>query len=274
MEDQPRSPGRPRTVEVDGRSLALSEYPGEGPPVVVLHGIGSRNVSWWPVIDGLTPWFHLYVVDLRGHGASAQPAAGYDVADYADDLDGLLDALDLSRPRIIGHSLGALVTLAWSALHPDRAAALVLEDPPLRILASVLDLFDGWIDLAARPVEQVIAYYGETYPEWSDEERLRRARSLTGTAPAVFAEGRERFARLLAAHGEHLPPVSDQLPPTLLIYGDVAAGGMLAADDAAWFAATVPRGEAVQVPDVGHSIHRERPGEFLALAVPFLRAAI
>lgn len=273
MEVQPRSPGRPRMVEVGGRVLALTEYSGEGPPVVVLHGIGSRDVSWWPVIDGLTPWFHLYVVDLRGHGASAKPENGYDVADYADDLQGLLDALALSRPRIIGHSLGALVILAWSALHPERAAALVLEDPPLRVYASVLDLFDGWIDLAARPVEQVMAYYGETYPEWSEAERLRRALSLTGTAPAVFAEGRERFARLLAAHGEHLPPVSDQLPPTLLIYGDVAAGGMLAVADADWFTATVPRGEAVQIPGAGHSVHRERPAEFLALAVPFLRAA-
>lgn len=273
MQQQPRSPGRPRTVEVGGRSLALTEYPGDGPPVVVLHGIGSRDVSWWPVIDGLTPWFHLYVADLRGHGDSAKPAAGYDVADYAGDLEGLLDALELSRPRIIGHSLGALVTLAWCALHPERAAALVLEDPPLRVYASVLDLFDGWIDLAARPVEQVVAYYGETYPEWSMEERLRRAQSLTGTAPAVFQEGRDRFARLLAAHGEHLPPLSDQLPSTLLIYGDVAAGGMLTAADAAWFTATVPRGEAVQLPGVGHNIHRERPAEFLALAVPFLRAA-
>lgn len=273
MEQQPRSPGRPRTVEVDGRLLALTEYPGKGPPLVVLHGIGSRDVSWWPVIDGLTPWFHLYVVDLRGHGASDKPDAGYDVADYADDLEGLLNTLELARPRIIGHSLGALVTIAWSARHPERAAALVLEDPPLRVVASVLNSFDGWIDLATRPVDQVVAYFGETYPEWSEAERLRRALSITGTAPAVFREGRERFARLLAAHGEHLPPVSDQLPPTLVIYGDVAAGGMLAAADAAWFAASVPRGEAVQVPGVGHSIHRERPAEFLALAVPFLRAA-
>jgi pimeloyl-ACP methyl ester carboxylesterase len=148
-----------------------------------------------------------------------------------------------------------------------------LEDPPLRVVASVLDSFDGWIDLAARPVDQVVAYFGETYPEWSGAERLRRALSITGTAPGVFREGRERFARLLAEHGEHLPPVSEQLPPTLVIYGDVAAGGMLAAADAAWFAASAPRAEAVQVPGAGHSIHRERPTEFLALAVPFLRAA-
>ncbi len=254
-------------------SLAAAEYPGEGPPVVLLHGIGSRGVSWWPVIDGLTPFFHLYVLDLRGHGDSSTPAAGYDGADYVGDLEQSLDGLGLERPRLIGHSLGALVTLAWASLHPARAAALVLEDPPLRTVPRTLELFDEWIALAAMPPAAVAAIYQKRYPAWSAEERARRAASITGTAPAVFQEARARAERTLRQQGEHLVSLSRRLPPTLLVSGDVTAGGLLAPADADLFAATVPRAEVVQFPGAGHSLHRELPDEFLAAVVPFLQTA-
>lgn len=271
MDDQAARAGLRRTVTVGDHALALTEYAGDGPPLVLLHGIGSRDVSWWPVIAGLTPWFHLYALDLRGHGASAKPEAGYDVEDFADDLEGVLDALDLARPRIIGHSLGALVTLSWAARAPERAAAVVLEDPPLRVVAATLSLFDEWMQQAAMTVEEAAAVYQERFPAWTAEERLRRAESITGTAPGVFREGRDQFARLLAEHGEHLRPVSDKLPPTLLIHGDIEAGGLVAAADAEHFAAAAPSAEVVRIAGAGHTIHRDHSEAFLALVVPFLQ---
>ncbi|MDQ3693073.1 MAG: alpha/beta hydrolase [Chloroflexota bacterium] len=273
MSEAPRSSMRPRTVRAGDVSLAVAEYPGEGPPVVLLHGIGSRGVSWWPVIDGLTPFFHLYVLDLRGHGDSSKPVAGYDGADYVDDLKRALDGLGLERPRIIGHSLGALVTLAWASLHPARAAALVLEDPPLRTMPRTLELFDEWIALAAMPPAEVAELYRDRYPAWSAEERARRAGSITGTAPAVFQEARARAERTLRSPGEHRVPLSRRLPPTLLVAGDVAAGGLLLPADADHFAVSVPRSEVVHFPGVGHSPHRDVADEFLAVVVPFMRAA-
>lgn len=273
MTDQPGSPGTQQTIEVDGRALAYTEYGGSGPPLVLLHGIGSRGVGWWPVIDGLTPWFKVYAMDLRGHGASAKPATGYDLPDYAGDLEQVLNSLELAKPLIMGHSLGALVTLTWAAQHPERAAALVLEDPPLRVFPDVGDLFAEWIEMAAMPVEQVEAIYQERFPDWTAADRRRRAESITTTAPAVFTESRDRFLAQLETLEKRPVAISDRLPPTLLIYADPQLGGMVSGEEAQAFEDAVPRAIVDRVAGAGHNIHRERPREFLALAVPFLRAA-
>lgn len=273
MTDQPKTPGHERTVEIDGRALAYTEYDGTGPDLVLLHGIGSRGVGWWPVIDGLTPWFKVYALDLRGHGGSAKPPAGYALTDYASDLEQTLNAVGLATPVIIGHSLGALVTMTWAALHPKRADGLVLEDPPVRIFPDVGDLFAEWIDLNAMPPDQVEGIYRERFPDWSAADLRRRAESITVTAPAVFTEARDLFLSRQAANEARPLPLSDRLPPTLLIYALPEAGGMVSHDDAQDFLDAVPNAIVDVVPGAGHNIHREHPHEFLRLAVPFLRAA-
>jgi pimeloyl-ACP methyl ester carboxylesterase len=145
MASSPQSAGRERTITSGDVEIAVTEFPNPGrPPVVLLHGVGSRGQSWWPVIDPLAAWFHLYQLDLRGHGASGKPSAGYQMEHYAADLDGALAALDLEEPRIMGHSLGALVALFWASEHPSRAAALVVEDPSLRVPPNIVEAFDGW----------------------------------------------------------------------------------------------------------------------------------
>ena len=66
--------------------------------------------------------------------------------------------------------------------------------------------------------------------------------------------------------------ISAELPPTLLIYADDDLGSMISDDEARAFVAAVPRATVDCIPGAGHNIHREKPAEFLALAVPFLRA--
>src|SRR5688572_5920680 len=134
MASSPQTAGRERTIAAGDVEIAVTEFPNPGrPPVVLLHGIGSRGQSWWPVIDPLAARFHLYQLDLRGHGASGKPSSGYLVEHYAADLDAALDVLALEEPRIVGHSLGALAALVWASERPAQAAALVIEDPSLRV---------------------------------------------------------------------------------------------------------------------------------------------
>jgi pimeloyl-ACP methyl ester carboxylesterase len=276
MTSQPRTPGRERRIAAGAVELAATEYPAPGkPPLVLLHGIGSRAVSWWPVIDGLAPHFHLYALDLRGHGASAKPETGYLLADYAADLAAAIDGLGLARPLLLGHSLGALVALTWAGTDPERAAALVLEDPSLRTEPSVLEAFDGWIQLNAVPVTQAAAWYRQQYPDWTDEDCQRRADSITCTARGVFAELRADAAARLAA-----PPVGDPFArlaavrtSTLLLAGERALGAMLAPQDAAHLVATMPNARLMEIRGAGHGLHRDQPAAFLAAVVPFLARA-
>src|ERR671910_518460 len=236
----PQTVGRERTIALGEVEIAVTEFPNPGrPPVVLLHGIGSRGQSWWPVIDPLAARFHLYQLDLRGHGASGKPSAGYLVEHYAADLNAALDALDLQggEPRIMGHSLGALVTLYWASQRPSQAAA----------------------------------WYRQEYPDWSDDDCLRRAETITSTAPGVFAEMRAEAQDALArGTTDRMHILSSVQSPTLLLYGNVELGGMVAPADAERFVQIMPRGRALQIPGAGHSLHRDASDAFLEAVIPFL----
>jgi pimeloyl-ACP methyl ester carboxylesterase len=270
----PQSTGRERTIAAGDVEIAVTEFPNPGrPPVVLLHGVGSRGQSWWPVIDPLAARFHLYQLDLRGHGASGKPAAGYLVEHYAADLHAALRALDLQvgETRILGHSLGALVALYWVSQHPAQAAALVVEDPSLRVPPNIVEAFDGWQQLAALTPAQAAAWYRQEFPDWSDEDCLRRAETITSTAPGVFAELRAEAQEALATGTtDRMHILAGVQIPTLLLYGNPELGSMVAPVDAERFVQIMPRGRAMQLPGAGHSLHRDASDAFLEAVIPFL----
>ena len=81
-------------VSVNGQEIALARF-GEGPALVILHGIGSRATSWAPVGGQLAAAYEVIAIDHRGHGASSHPATGYLIDDYTDDLTAVIDPLGL-----------------------------------------------------------------------------------------------------------------------------------------------------------------------------------
>lgn len=273
MSERPNTPGRSRQVPAAaGTALAVTEYGDDmAPPLMLLHGIGSSGDSWWPVVDPLATRFRLLALDLRGHGAAAKPATGYLLPDYAADLEAVLTNLEIARPRLLGHSLGGLVALQWALRHGPRAPAIVVEDSPLRTEPGVLELFDGWQRLAALSPAAAADYYREEHPEWSAAECRRRAESITATAPGVFAELRaDSAARLATGNVERFADLAGIRAPVLLVHGDPETGGMVPRADATRFVETVPGSVAVRLPGASHSIHRERPTDFLEVVVPFL----
>jgi pimeloyl-ACP methyl ester carboxylesterase len=270
----PLTAGRERTIAAGDVEIAVTEFPNpERPPLVLLHGIGSRGQSWWPVIDPLAERFHLYQLDLRGHGASGKPSAGYLMEHYAADLDAALDALDLqsNEIRIMGHSLGGLVALSWASERPARAAALVVEDPSLRVPPNIVEAFDGWQQLAALTPAQAAAWYRQEYPDWSDADCLRRAETITSTAPGVFAELRAEAQEALATGTtDRMHILAGVQTPTLLLHGNLELGSMVAPADAERFVQIMPHGHAIQIPGAGHSLHRDASDAFLEAVIPFL----
>ena len=268
MTSTPLTPVKQSRINVGAVALSLAEYGTQGPPLVLLHGIGSRGVSWWPVIDPFAAHARLIVPDLRGHGDSDKPPSGYLPTDYAADLAGLLDALDLRRPMMLGHSLGGVVVLTWAVANPDRATRIVLEDVPLRGGTRATSLFDEWLSLASMTVDDAAAHYRRENPDWTDEDCGRRAESITSTAPAVFTELRDRAAE--DAVVDPIAPLAALRSPVLLVRGDLETGSMVVPSDADRLAATLPNARVVRIPRGSHSIHRDQTAAFLAAVVPFL----
>jgi pimeloyl-ACP methyl ester carboxylesterase len=103
-----------------------------GPVVVLLHGLGASSQYWGPVAEGLAEQARVICPDLLGFGRSPWPEIEYRVSDHLDALDaGVLSARPESEPVILaGHSLGAILALAWIVRRPRRFSGLVLLGLP------------------------------------------------------------------------------------------------------------------------------------------------
>ena len=102
---------------------------GEGDPMVLLHAMGRSGADWDDIVDRLAPHHRVFALDARGHGGSCRPGR-YSFELMRDDLRDFADALDLERFHLIGHSMGASVSILFAERWPDRVARLVLEDTP------------------------------------------------------------------------------------------------------------------------------------------------
>lgn len=251
--------------------LSLSEYGESGAATVILiHGIGNRSDGWMPVIPALTESFRVITMDLRGHGRSGHPASGYHHADYAADLQSVIEDLGVTAPLIVGHSLGGIVALEWAVGHPDEAAAIVAEDVPLSTGPGAEATFATWISMNEMPFEALFARYQSELPHLAEAQIRGRAESMAGTAPAVF---REELAASRASRGnDEIARLAAVTSPILLIHGDVETGGLMPPHDVQRFAATVPAGHVARIAGGTHSMHRDRPDDFIRLVVPFLHA--
>ncbi len=147
---------------------------GSGPEVVLIHGNGGNLAVWHLHLVGqLKDEFHFTTYDLRGHGRSEMPPTGYTSLEMAQDLKGLLDALDLAKVSIVGHSWGGDIAMHFSLLYPDRVDRMVLVEPNV---ADLIELrmkegWEGWKYWAMRLKE-----FGIEVPrdKWNDADYMLR----------------------------------------------------------------------------------------------------
>ena len=123
----PRRPGRHERLALRGLEHHLIRWGPDGPdPVVLLHGYADCAATFQFVADELPDAMPLVALDWRGFGESAWNRGPYWFPDYFADLECLLDALSPARPaRLVGHSMGANVAMAYAGVRPDRVRALV-----------------------------------------------------------------------------------------------------------------------------------------------------
>lgn len=109
----------------DGASFTFTEE-GEGPAVLLLHGVGSNLNAWDQVLPHLAPGRRYIRPDLRGHGGSAQLPGPYILKEMAQDIIDLVDHCELRQFSVIGFSLGGLIAQQIALDHPDRLSAIGL----------------------------------------------------------------------------------------------------------------------------------------------------
>ena len=179
------------SITLEGETL------GDGPPVVLLHGLSATRRN---VVQGsralVKRGYRLISYDARGHGASS-PAPSYEYADLEADLEAVLAELDLDKAVLVGSSMGAATAMAFTLAHPERVPALVQITPAYTGYARTGD-FDGegWQKLAASldgGIEEFIAVaQPQGIPErWRDvareatRQRMERHADLSAVAQAL-----------------------------------------------------------------------------------------
>lgn len=226
-----------RRIDVGGAQINVAER-GEGPALVLLHGLFVGSLAQWYFIGAaaLAAERRMICVDLRGHGRSSRPASGYDLATLADDVHRVLQQLGVERCDVAGHSYGGLVGLHLAARRQvDR---LVLIDSPLPGPPDNPALASPEALLAALPgpVQEALQNGG------------RRARRLLEGVRALAQD------TTLLADIERETVDDLESRPVHLIYGD--RSGCLAAEQ--WFQEHLDVRSSQRI-DGGHFLLSEQP---------------
>src|SRR4051794_31705702 len=114
-----------RHIDLHGQQVGY-RMAGEGPAVVLVHGLAGSSTTWRPVMPALAERYTVIAPDLLGHGRSAKPRGDYSLGAYASGIRDLLLALGHDRATVVGHSLGGGVAMQFSYQFPERTERLAL----------------------------------------------------------------------------------------------------------------------------------------------------
>ncbi|KIZ47124.1 MULTISPECIES: alpha/beta hydrolase [Rhodopseudomonas] len=241
----------------------------DGPAILLLPGITSPAETWAFVAERLAATHRVVVPDIRGRGLSdARPGLGYSLDDYAADALGLIAALGLEKPIVIGHSMGARIAGRLGATAPDVASKLVLVDPPLSgpgrtPYPTPLGSYLTAIDAASRGAS--IAEFRQFTPTWSDDQIALRLEWLPTCSVEAVTETHRNFQE-----EEIFPDFPRITCPCLLIYAGNAK--VVSPEQAADIVRLLPDGRAVMV-RAGHMIPWDNLDDFIAATLAFLLPA-
>lgn len=263
----------------DTGELTLAYYEsGSGTPLVLLHGLTSNKSAWRPLLPTLEESYHVYALDMRGHGKSGRaPNNLYRNIDYASDVIAFLKHLD-TPVVLMGQSLGGLVAIVTAAQYTEGVRALVLLDPPLFGFRAAVQLEPqrlAWMSMVASVMQgnpsfdTIVKRLRVAMPDATDEQLHGTAHYIFGVAPgAAEAPLRDQIWQ-----GSDLHQSLQQLCcPALLIHGDWDSGAVVQPEDVEIFKAYCPSAQVVRLPGADHALKmQEQPSLVLQPTNEFLK---
>jgi pimeloyl-ACP methyl ester carboxylesterase len=260
------------------------------PPMLLVHGGLDHARNWDWVARSLRQHFHVYAMDLRGHGNSAwAPGATYSIAEHVLDIATLVDLLAPDgRPiYLIGHSLGGILTLVYSGLYPDRVRkAIAIEGLGLpashRIHKPAPERLRNWIESVRKTegrtprnypnLEAAVARMKDANPHLSDEV----ARHLTVHGTNWNADGSLSWKFDNYVHS--FSPYGHNIDDQRAIYAGIACPVLLVWGRESWLpdpesedrAMAIRNRQVVKVEGAGHWVHHDRLEVFLEESTRFL----
>lgn len=263
------------TVQANGQVLYY-EVHGEGPALVLLMGIGYDSSLWTLAqVPALSTRFRVVLVDNRDAGRSSKAAGPYSIADMADDLAGVLDALGIARTHLLGLSMGGMIAQEFALRYADRLDRLVLTGTGAAPARSAADPIRIWSWVKAN--DRTGKVFGGQQLAWLFSTAFLRNHEAVQDTAALLAGNPypmtpEAYARQADAYlgFDALGRLGAITAPTLVVVGeqDLLTPPWLARE----VAEAIPgaRFEVIRGEGSSHVVPLERPEDFNRLVSDFL----
>lgn len=253
-------------ITTDGVRTRFVRTGGDGPAVILLHGLMGSGACWSPLARALEAEFDVVMPDARGHGSSDAPEVGYRYHELAADVLGLVRGLELVRPVYVGHSMGGMTAAVAAQIGDGNLRGLVLVDPTFigpdrqrEVWES--DVADQHRRACATPKDELLADARARHPNRSPETLERQVEARLNTclsALDILAPPNPDFGVLVRGISV----------PTLLIIGDAPVVSLELAEE---LGRINPRVRVVQIPNAGHGLPFDQPEHLGRVVGSFLR---
>jgi pimeloyl-ACP methyl ester carboxylesterase len=269
---QPPSGWTDGYVMANGIRLHYWRTGGAKPALVLAHGSSDDGLCWTNLATELQDRYDIIMFDARGHGLSDPPTANDPADVQVEDLAGLIKALKLEKPTLMGHSMGSASVAQFAATYPDVPRAVILEDPALVRPATPPAPAAGTTPLTPEQRQAnllarnnlteaaLVADCMKNSPKWGQQECEIWAPSKRRHHPGT-----------IRAVNPVRPPMRELLPkitaPTLILKAD-AQGEVRTQNEE--IARLLPKGRLVHIAGAGHNVRREGRTETLSVLRAFL----
>jgi N-formylmaleamate deformylase len=253
--------------EANGIDIHYLRTGGSKPPLVLLHGLIGNGACWTPVARALEGECDVVMPDARGHGKSSTPLHGYRYDDHASDVVGLIRALALVSPIVLGHSMGGMTAAVVASRLAESIRGVILVDPTFLSPARQRDVCDSDVAEVHRRL------LGQ------DEGQLRaqlRARHTRRSPEMIELLVEARLQTRLSAFDVLTPPnpeyrqlVSTIDVPLLLAIGD---SPVVSLETARELQRLNPRLRVEQIEGAGHGVPFDQPERLAAVVTSFVRS--
>ena len=231
---------------------------GDGPPLYMVHGIGSRRATWAGLVPALAGDFTCVSYDLRGHGDSPVPPTPYTLDELVADLEALRSRLGHERIHVIGHSLGGMIGPAYARAYPDRVWSVTLlstaagrtEEDSAKVRGVVAAMEAEGIE--AKLGTLVERWYTDSFMEARPDAIETRKRQVLDTPGHVFLSVFHIYAGT-----EMAPWLHEVICPCLVLTGELDGGCNPRLNR--FISDTLPDSELVVLEGLKHSILIEAP---------------
>jgi N-formylmaleamate deformylase len=253
---------------VNGIRLHYHRTGGDKPPLILIHGISDDGLCWTPVAEQLAHEYDIIMIDMRGHGRSEAPEDGYLLKNLVLDVVGLIQKLNLLKPVLLGHSMGAITTLLLAGMFPDLPKAILVEDPPPFWMMQEISAKDAefrgglvsWFEALKRKTYDDILEEGRTNsPNWSQEELIPWVNSKHRFSPRI-AELVHPLDIVTVDFSKVLKSITC---PALFISADNEKGAIARPADIVKIQSLIPQLEVRHISNAGHSVRRDQFQEYM-----------